>query len=90
MADRVSRANTGVVIRPGSTGTTYHLAAGQEYELVTFMWSLEHGPCQECGRPAAFLEVDAYGPGRHMKQCSVCAANAAALGSTIRRIDPEG
>lgn len=61
------------------------LAPG-EYELVTFVWSREHGSCSDCGLPAAFYGVHAYGQGKHQKLCSVCAANAAADGQPIRRI----
>lgn len=57
---------------------------------VTFEWSADHGRCYDCGLPAAFLDVDCYGPGRHEKHCAVCAANHAADGSTIRRIEPLG
>lgn len=59
---------------------------------VTFEWSDEHGECYDCGLPAAY-----YLYGRTRKpgvvyepadiRCSVCAANLAADGETIRRID---
>lgn len=53
---------------------------------VTFRWHTQHGRCQDCGVPAAFLVVDAYGPEKHQSVCAVCAANAAAEGSEIARI----
>lgn len=56
-------------------------------EVVVFQWSTQHGHCVECGLPAAFYRLDAYGPGKNMRACSVCAANAAADGEAIARID---
>lgn len=50
---------------------------------VHFQWSDEKGPCQECGLPAAYDVIDAYGPGRHMRTCCRCAALQAAQGMTI-------
>lgn len=47
---------------------------------VHFKWSDEHGTCHDCGRPAAYEAIDAYGPGRHEKLCSVCTASWAADG----------
>jgi hypothetical protein len=58
-------------------------------EQIVFYWSRKHGDCQECGRPAAYVAVDAYGPGRDQKLCSVCAAFTAAEGQPIARIEAE-
>jgi hypothetical protein len=48
---------------------------------VTFTWSDKHGPCYDCGRPAAFLA------GEDIAICAVCAANRAADGDQITRIE---
>lgn len=55
---------------------------------VTFYWTDRNGYCDECGLPAAFklighraYETDAW------LLCSVCAANAAADGEFIERIE---
>lgn len=53
--------------------------------LVTFVWGTQDGNCKECPCPAAFIEVDAYGPGKHKPLCCVCAANSAADGNEIKR-----
>lgn len=58
-----------------------------ELQHVEFNWSTRHGECEECGLPAAFHVINAYGVGKHMKVCAVCAANAASEGSTVRRIE---
>jgi hypothetical protein len=65
-----------------------------EKEKVTFAWSLEHGRCYDCGIPAAFYLPRAYvrkgdpeGPTDFNKRCAICAANDAALGEQVRRID---
>jgi len=60
-----------------------------ETEEIIFHWSREHGDCYDCGRPAAFRAVDCYGRARHEILCSVCAANWAADGQIIERIDQE-
>lgn len=60
---------------------------GDGLHEVTFLWSDINGLCVDCGLPAAFRSIDAYGPGDHQDLCSVCAANAAAESATIRRID---
>lgn len=69
------------------------------YEVVTFVWSNEHGYCYDCGMPAHFFLPYAYIPGDITpgclgqkpndtnKRCGVCAANAAAEGETVRRIE---
>lgn len=57
-------------------------------ETVTFTWSRDHGDCEDCGLPAAFWNVHAYGPWKHQRLCAVCAANAAADGGCIQRIEP--
>jgi hypothetical protein len=56
---------------------------------VTFVWHDLNGYCEECGLPAAFLYVDAYGPGKHMKCDAVCAANFATEGAAIVRIEED-
>ena len=61
-------------------------------ERVVFHWTREWGDCYECGLPAAFFLPDAYGvedeaPSRHNLRCAVCAANAAAEGERVARID---
>lgn len=28
--------------------------------------------CEDCGQPAAVLDLDAYGPGRGKYQCTIC------------------
>jgi hypothetical protein len=59
-------------------------------KIVVFQWSDKYGACQECSAPAAFLSIDAYGPdSTEQKLCAVCAANAAADGETIKRIEVE-
>lgn len=52
-------------------------------EVIVFHWSRHHGDCYDCGRPAAFTSVQVDGP----KHCAVCAANAAAAGEEIMRIE---
>ena len=47
--------------------------------VIMLQWSAEHGDCQECGLPAAFL---ANGD----NLCAVCAAGRAADGEPIQRI----
>lgn len=61
-------------------------------EHIEFDWSTQWGRCYECGLPAAFYLPDAYGvegepPQDKNLRCAVCAANAAADGETVRRID---
>ena len=51
---------------------------------VTFEWDDEWGACYECGVPAAF-RIDGL---TDYRVCAVCAANSAAGGDTITRIDP--
>lgn len=61
-------------------------------ELVTvvFHWSTKHGPCYDCGLPAAFLAPKAYGEdGAGQKLCAVCAANGAADGEQIERLNKD-
>lgn len=60
---------------------------------VRFVWSTEQGPCYDCGLPAAFI-ADYYArkdrpprPDDWEALCAVCAANAAANGHNVRRID---
>ena len=54
---------------------------------VHFMWSTEHGECYDCGLPAAFYRDGVIA--EHNKLCAVCAANDAAKGAEIHRIDGE-
>jgi hypothetical protein len=54
---------------------------------VLFHWSTEHGECYDCGLPAAFYRDG--GREAHHQVCAVCAANDAANGSEIARIDGE-
>ena len=60
---------------------------------VVFYWSDKHGFCYECGLPAAFYAPSMYGEGigkpltSEHKLCAVCAANKAAEGEHIIRID---
>ena len=68
-------------------------------EIATFAWSNEHGYCYDCGLPAAFFLPRAYineertpgapdqKPNDVNKRCSICAANDAADGVTVRRIE---
>lgn len=56
-------------------------------EVWVFEWSRDHGNCADCSCPAAFYSLNAYGEGRHQRLCAVCAANAAAEGMSIKRID---
>ena len=59
-----------------------------EIKTVTFQWSTEHGECYDCGNPAAFIS-DEHNTAPENLRCAVCAANDAAAGAAIRRIDPE-
>lgn len=89
------------LIQPSGTG---HIAPPYTpgFEVATFVWSNEHGHCYECGLPAAFYLPVAYlkeepgatnegdeGPTEWNKRCAVCAANAAAEGEAVKRIDEE-
>lgn len=56
---------------------------------VTFRWSTDHGECESCGLPSAFHAIDQYGEGKHQRLCCVCAADLAADGWPIARIDGE-
>lgn len=59
-------------------------------EHVEFDWSTEWGSCYECGLPAAFRLVGLAVYETNLdswKRCAVCAANAAATGEFIARID---
>ena len=60
-----------------------------ELETITFWWSRNYGDCIDCDLPAAYQAVDAYGPGKHQPLCSICAAEAAANGQPIQRLDSE-
>lgn len=64
---------------------------------VTHEWDDEHGPCYECGDPAAFVAAELYwnetehpdGPTPvtdNNKMCAVCAAQHAADGMRIYRL----
>lgn len=66
------------------------LAGVPDLEIVVLQWSRKHGECQECGLPAAFRTLNAAPPGRpdtSRNLCAVCAANFAADGETIMRIE---
>lgn len=52
-------------------------------EIVVFQWARSHGDCIDCGLPAAF--VNNATPNRIL--CAVCAANDAADGERITRIE---
>ncbi|WP_281783740.1 hypothetical protein [Sinimarinibacterium flocculans] len=56
---------------------------------VHFQWSDEHGECYDCGNPAAFYSSEHTTP-PYNKRCSVCAANDAANGAIITRIEEGG
>lgn len=57
---------------------------------VTFKWSDEYGFCYECGRPAAFLVGDRRDSFDTADlRCAVCAANAAADGEIVARVDED-
>lgn len=56
---------------------------------VIFQWVDQYGPCYECGRPAAFFVGKDDGPRPQTKRCAVCAANAAADGEFVQRIEPQ-
>lgn len=57
---------------------------------VTHHWDDAHGPCYECGDPAAFVAPDMYGPDQEPNAsnllCAVCAAQQAASGERIFRL----
>lgn len=58
--------------------------------VVVFQWSTKHGPCHDCGLPAAYVQPNAYGPkstAEPPKLCAVCAADVAAGGAEILRIE---
>lgn len=86
------------LIQQGGVG---HIAPPytEGFEVVTFVWSNEHGHCYDCGLPAhfflplAYLSGDKVVPGQEPtdqnKRCGVCAANAAAEGETVKRIVEE-
>lgn len=61
-----------------------------DLKTVTFNWSTEYGTCYDCGLPAAFCltgmtykdwDLD------NLKRCAICAANDAANGESITRLD---
>lgn len=56
---------------------------------VTFEWDTRLGDCYECGLPAAFFATyKGSTPTPETLRCSVCAANNAADGEGIARIEP--
>lgn len=56
---------------------------------VTFQWDDRLGDCYECGRPAAFFATYKGDiPTPETIRCSLCAANNAADGENIARIEP--
>lgn len=82
------------------------LVADDGLVSILFRWNPEHGHCTECGLPAAFWSPTMYGrynpdghdgcatadsvPKDDEKMCAVCAANQAAGGEEIRRIEELG
>lgn len=66
---------------------------GDGLAAVTFLWSTDKGRCYNCGIPAAFAVPDAYGTdatgelSAHHLRCAVCAANDAADGERVIRLD---
>lgn len=52
-------------------------------QIVVMVWGTQNGPCHDCGLPAAFQET-----GLGHKLCSVCAADIAADGVPIERLNP--
>lgn len=67
------------------------LESGGATEPVLLHWSREHGDCIDCGLPAAFFAPDRFGgwSDAHVRNiaCAICAANWAAEGNVIRRIE---
>lgn len=68
------------------------LDLGNNLRLVEFVWSSEDGDCYDCGLPAAFWSAAQYGATRDEPEpedllCAVCAANVAADGFAIDRIE---
>lgn len=59
-----------------------------ELRIVVFQWSAKHGECLECGLPAAFRTAAPDGVHSPDYLCAVCAANRAADGERIERIEP--
>ena len=58
-------------------------------ERIIHYWSRKHGDCEECSDPAAYLVLEAFGDGKHMLACSVCAAYQAAQGQALRKIEED-
>lgn len=54
-------------------------------QTVTFHWHTRYGPCEDCGLPSAYL-IDGNSESA-LRTCSVCAAEHAAGGSHIARLD---
>lgn len=78
------------------TGPQQTLPDGQGIVTVLMRWSNKHGECYGCGLPAAFWipnrnvdHLSPTAPHASEKRCAVCAANEAAEGLLIRRIDSE-
>lgn len=55
----------------------------EDHVIVVMVWSTEHGPCHDCGLPAAYTEDE-------RRLCSVCAAQTAADGYDIQRLAFQG
>jgi len=53
---------------------------------VVFAWSEKYGQCYDCGLPAAYCIGDDYEDEAHLR-CSICAAELAAGGDMIARLD---
>lgn len=88
--DRASHLDDGTGL---VDGVAYRPIPGAK--VIVFQWNTDHGECYECGRPAAFMVVDAAAPRQYDPsypynlRCALCAANNAADGETIRRIREE-
>jgi hypothetical protein len=62
--------------------------------VIVAKWHDDWGHCSDCGLPAAFhltysVNGVEHAPDDTDKRCSVCAANAAVDGETVRRIDAD-
>lgn len=69
----------------------YSEPAKEGCEVVVFQWYNHNGQCYDCGLPAAFKLVGHAAYSKNLdswKRCCVCAANAAADGEFIERIEP--
>lgn len=60
-----------------------------ELEVHVFAWSRNHGDCYDCGAPAAFQLGAVGAPAPSSLRCAMCAAQAAADGEYIERIEED-